>query len=47
VAGWARKIAAFRDWVLDQAAADPLIAHYAALAPLEAPAASPLARSRP
>ncbi len=42
-----RKIAAFRDWVLAQAAADPLIAHYAALAPIEAPAASPLARKTP
>ncbi|WP_184715848.1 LysR substrate-binding domain-containing protein [Caulobacter sp.] len=39
-----RKIAAFRDWVLAQAAADPLIAHYAAVAPLERPAASPLTR---
>ncbi|WP_454718296.1 LysR substrate-binding domain-containing protein [Caulobacter segnis] len=39
-----RKIAAFRDWVLAQAAADPLIARYAALAPLESPAVSPLAR---
>jgi LysR family glycine cleavage system transcriptional activator len=39
-----RKIAAFRDWVLAQAAADPLIARYAALPPLEAPAASPLSR---
>lgn len=40
----ARKIAAFRDWVLAQAAADPLIARYAAVAPLEAPDASPLSR---
>lgn len=40
-----RKIVAFRDWVLAQAAADPLIARYAAVAPLESPAASPLARS--
>ncbi len=42
-----RKIAAFRDWVLDQAAADPLIARYATMAPLESPAVSPLARSTP
>ncbi|MGH1559871.1 hypothetical protein ACRAWD_23665 [Caulobacter segnis] len=41
-----RKIAAFRDWVLAQAAADPLIARYAAMPPLETPAASPLARSQ-
>lgn len=39
-----RKIAAFRDWVLAQAAADPLIARYAAIPPLETPKASPLAR---
>lgn len=41
-----RKIAAFRDWVLAQAAADPLIARYAAVAPLETPTASPLARTQ-
>jgi LysR family glycine cleavage system transcriptional activator len=40
-----RKIAAFRDWVLAQTAADPLIARYAAIAPLNAPKASPLART--
>jgi LysR family glycine cleavage system transcriptional activator len=40
-----RKIAAFRDWVLAQAAADPLIARYAAMAPLETASASPLART--
>lgn len=39
-----RKIAAFRDWVLAQAAADPLIARYASIPALKAPAASPLAR---
>ena len=39
-----RKIAAFRDWVLAQAAADPLIARYAAIAPLEAPRGSPMSR---
>lgn len=42
-----RKIVAFRDWVLAQVAADPLIARYAALAPLNAPAASPLTRGDP
>jgi len=42
-----RKIVAFRDWVLAQAAADPLIARYAAMAPLEAPGASPLTRANP
>jgi LysR family glycine cleavage system transcriptional activator len=40
-----RKIAAFRDWVLAQAAADPLIAHYAAMEPLDGPTASPLNRN--
>lgn len=39
-----RKITAFRDWVLAQAAADPLIARYAALPPLETPRGSPLSR---
>ncbi|MBO9709630.1 MAG: LysR family transcriptional regulator [Caulobacter sp.] len=28
-----RKVAAFRDWVLEQAQSDPMIAHYAALEP--------------
>lgn len=37
-----RKIAAFRDWVLAQAAEDPLIAHYAAM-----PARSKLDRNSP
>ena len=41
-----RKIAAFRDWVLAQAASDPLIARYAAMPPLEG-ATSPLTRSPP
>ncbi len=40
-----RKIAAFRDWALAQAAADPLIARYVAMPPLETPKASPLARA--
>jgi LysR family glycine cleavage system transcriptional activator len=40
-----RKIAAFREWALAQAAADPLIARYAAMPPLETPKASPLARA--
>jgi LysR family transcriptional regulator, glycine cleavage system transcriptional activator len=39
-----RKITAFRDWVLAQAAADPLIARYAAVAPLATPGVSPLSR---
>lgn len=39
-----RKIAAFRDWALAQAAADPLIARYATLPPLETPRGSPLSR---
>ncbi len=39
-----RKIAAFRDWALAEAAADPLIARYAALEPLPGPTASPLNR---
>lgn len=42
--GRVRKIAAFRDWVLAQAAADPLIAHYAAMEPMSAPEASPFNR---
>jgi LysR family glycine cleavage system transcriptional activator len=39
-----RKIAAFRDWVLAQAAADPLIAHYAAMEPTATDDTSPLSR---
>lgn len=39
-----RKIAAFRDWVLAQAAADPLIARYAAMEPTATDDASPLSR---
>lgn len=39
-----RKIAAFRDWVLAQAAVDPLIAHYAAMEPTATDEASPLSR---
>ena len=42
-----RKIAAFRDWVLAQAAADPLIAHYMALAPQASDTGSPLRRKTP
>jgi LysR family glycine cleavage system transcriptional activator len=42
----ARKIAAFREWVLAQAAADPLIARYAALKPTRE-IGSPLHRTKP